>query len=173
MKPAQVDRVSECFEPSFATSYLVILAPLRELQRCRASRNGRDVPLCPGILTSNRPSDNVLSLVLRTSCQSSSQFSTRSPRQRMSEPGKKPIVKDEIADTPKIRLEVEQSRGALATKQQVEAYLRRKAEVMQDDHQAFADYLKEKSQRASEYANQPPPKPKFNRRNILKVVAGT
>jgi hypothetical protein len=56
-----------------------------------------------------------------------------------------------------------QSRGALATKQQIEDYLRRKAEVTQDDHQAFQEYLSEKTKSVPDRADAPPPKPKFNR----------
>ena len=93
----------------------------------------------------------------------------------MSEPGKKTIVKDQAAETPKIKLEEEPSRGALATaKQQVEDYLRRKAEVTQDDHQAFQDYLNDKARAVPATVESPPKaKSKFNRRNLLKVVAGT
>ena len=93
----------------------------------------------------------------------------------MSEPGKKTIVKDAATETPKIKLEEEPSRGALATaKQQVEDYLRRKAEVTQDDHQAFQDYLNDKARGVpAPVEPSPKAKSKFNRRNLLKVVAGT
>ena len=64
----------------------------------------------------------------------------------MSEPGKKTIVKDEATEIPPIKLEEEPSGSIPATtKQQVEDYLRRKAEVTQDDHQAFQDYLHSKT----------------------------
>ena len=66
----------------------------------------------------------------------------------MSRAGKKTTVKDEFI-SPQINLEQEQSKGALATKQQIEAYLQRKAEVTQDDHQAFQDYLSQKEQTTS------------------------
>ena len=92
----------------------------------------------------------------------------------MSEPGKKTIVKEAV-ETPKIKLEEEPSGSIPATtKQQVEDYLRRKAEVTQDDHQAFQDYLNDKA-RSVPAPVEPPAKPesKFNRRNLLKVVAGT
>ena len=92
----------------------------------------------------------------------------------MSEPGKKTIVKDQAAETPKIKLEEEPSRGALATaKQQVEDYLRRKAEVTQDDHQAFQDYLNDKARTLPTPVEPARKQSKFNRRNLLKVVAGT
>ena len=92
----------------------------------------------------------------------------------MSEPGKKTIVKDQAAETPKIKLEEEPSRGALATaKQQVEDYLRRKAEITQDDHQAFQDYLNDKARTLPTPVEPARKQSKFNRRNLLKVVAGT
>ena len=81
-------------------------------------------------------------------------------------------VKDEFI-SPQINLEQEQSKGALATKQQIEAYLQRKAEVTQDDHQAFQDYLSQKEQTTSAPEDEPQQPSKFNRRNLLKVVAGT
>jgi thiocyanate desulfurase len=90
----------------------------------------------------------------------------------MSQAGKKTTVKDEFIP-PQINLEQEQSKGALATKQQIEAYLQRKAEVTQDDHQAFQDYLSQKEQTTSAPKDEPPQPSKFNRRNLLKVVAGT
>ena len=92
----------------------------------------------------------------------------------MSEPGKKTIVKDEATEIPPIKLEEEPSGSIPATtKQQVEDYLRRKAEVTQDDHQAFQDYLNDKARSVPAPVEQPPAKSKFNRRNVLKVVAGT
>jgi hypothetical protein len=91
----------------------------------------------------------------------------------MSEPGKKSTVRDEAAETPKIRLEQQQSRGALASKQQVEDYLRRKAEVVQEDHQQFQQYVSQKTEELPARIDLPPTKPKFNRRNLLKVDAGT
>src|SRR5262245_28077421 len=90
----------------------------------------------------------------------------------MPKAGKETIVKDE-SNPPQIKLEQPQARGALATKQQIEDYLQRKAEVGERDHQAFQDYLNQKEQAVPATVTQPPPKPKFNRRNLLKVVAGT
>src|SRR6516164_3637720 len=95
---------------------------------------------------------------------------------RMSEPRRKSNVRDD--ETPKVKLEEVQSRGALGGKEELDAYLRRKAEVSADDHQQFQQYLQQKAKVA------PPPggersakskftKSKFNRRNLLKVVAGT
>ena len=70
-----------------------------------------------------------------------------------------------------------ENRGAFASAQQIDAYLQRKSEVAQDDHQAFKDYLSQKAQVAppakDELKDEPPPPSKFNRRNLLKVVAGT
>src|SRR5215469_2044611 len=92
----------------------------------------------------------------------------------MSEPGKKTAVKDEILSTPKIKLEEGLGAGPPAIKQQVEDYLRRKAEVTQNDHQAFQDYLNDKARAVPAPVEAPPKtKSKFNRRNLLKVVAGT
>ena len=87
----------------------------------------------------------------------------------MSEPGKKTIVKDEATEIPPIKLEEEPSGSIPATaKQQVEDYLRRKAEVTQDDHQAFQDYLNDKARSVPAPVEQPPAKSKFNRRNLLR-----
>jgi thiocyanate desulfurase len=90
----------------------------------------------------------------------------------MSQAGKRTTVKDEFIP-PQINLEQEQSKGALATKQQIEAYLQRKAEVTQHDHQAFQDYLSQKEQTTSAPKDESQQPSKFNRRNLLKVVAGT
>ena len=63
----------------------------------------------------------------------------------MSNAGKKTTVKDEFV-APQIKLEEEQKGAAVSVKQQIEAYLQRKAEVTQSDHQAFQDYLNQKAQ---------------------------
>jgi hypothetical protein len=77
---------------------------------------------------------------------------------------KKTAVKDETSTTP----ESSQSKGAL-----VERYLKRKAEVTEHDHREFQNYLAQKAQSVT-VAEQPPAPPTLvNRRNILKVVAGT
>jgi hypothetical protein len=92
----------------------------------------------------------------------------------MSNAGKKTTVKDERV-APQIKLEEEQKGAAVSVKQQIEAYLQRKAEVTQSDHQAFQDYLNQKAQAlpAPQDAAAPEQPSKFNRRNLLKVVAGT
>jgi hypothetical protein len=66
----------------------------------------------------------------------------------MSNAGKKTTVKDELV-APQIKLEEEQKGAAVSVKQQIEAYLQRKAEVTQSDHQAFQDYLNQKAQAAA------------------------
>ena len=63
----------------------------------------------------------------------------------MSNAGKKTTVKDEFV-APQIKLEEEQKGAAVSVKQQIEAYLQRKAEVTQSDDQAFQDYLNQKAQ---------------------------
>jgi hypothetical protein len=63
----------------------------------------------------------------------------------MSNAGKKTTVKDELVAS-QIKLEEEQKGAAVSVKQQIEAYLQRKAEVTQSDHQAFQDYLNQKAQ---------------------------
>ena len=66
-------------------------------------------------------------------------------------------------------LEPEQSKGAL-----VERYLKRKAEVTEEDHRKFQDYLEQKARQVAPADDRPPEKPSLvNRRNLLKVVAGT
>ena len=92
----------------------------------------------------------------------------------MSNAGKKTTVKDEFV-APQIKLEEEQKGAAVSVKQQIEAYLQRKAEVTQSDHQAFQDYLNQKAQALPAPQDAPAPEQpsKFNRRNLLKVVAGT
>ena len=63
----------------------------------------------------------------------------------MPKESRKPIEKDESFSL-EINLEQEHSRGALATRQQIESYLERKAAVTETDHQAFQDYLNQKAQ---------------------------
>lgn len=91
----------------------------------------------------------------------------------MSEAGRKTFVREEIADTPKTRLEPEQSRGMLTRKQEVQEYLRRKAEVSHDDRQQFQYYLRQKAEAIPAPVAPPSTKSKFNRRGLLSVVAGT
>jgi thiocyanate desulfurase len=103
----------------------------------------------------------------------------------MANESRKTAMKDETT-SPEIALQKEPSRGPVATRQQVEGYLLRKAEVTKDDRQAFQDYLNQKEQAKAHVAQktETPAKPeaqpggskpasKFNRRNLLKAVAGT
>ena len=62
----------------------------------------------------------------------------------MPQESKKPIVKDEV--TLPVDLEQDQSHRALATQQQVDNYLQRKAAVGETDRQAFQDYLDRKAE---------------------------
>ena len=87
----------------------------------------------------------------------------------MIDPRKKTAAKDDPALTPEIRHEPEHSKGAL-----VEQYLKRKAEVTEEDHREFRTYLEQKEQQLARVDAPTPDKPSLvNRRNILKVVAGT
>jgi hypothetical protein len=100
----------------------------------------------------------------------------------MSKESRKAIEKDELI-SPEIKMEEEQSRGAVTARQQVESYLKRKAAVSEADRQAFQDYLNKKEQAKAQAASaatdeeqprdEPKPQSKLNRRNLLKVVAGT
>src|SRR5215831_15533823 len=87
----------------------------------------------------------------------------------MSEPNQKPAVKNEPPATAKIELQQAQSKGALVAR-----YLQRKAEVSDADHREFQKYLQQKAQQILHADASAPAKPSVvNRRNILKVVAGT
>ena len=93
----------------------------------------------------------------------------------MPQESKKPIVKDEV--TLPVDLEQDQSQRALATQQQVDSYLQRKAAVGETDRKAFQDYLDRKAEATpaaeSPPTAEPPPPPTFNRRGLLKAVVGT
>src|SRR3954451_8803751 len=60
-----------------------------------------------------------------------------------------------------------------------QSYLQRKAEVTQQDHEVFSEYLQEKitreQQQKVQFAEPPPPKAptKVNRRSLLTWAAGT
>lgn len=88
----------------------------------------------------------------------------------MSEPEKKTAAKEEPSLNPEIEVRAE----PLTAQAQVERYLKRKAEVTEQDHREFQSYLEEKSRQVAPVAP-PLPKKKFNlsRRNALKIVAGT
>jgi hypothetical protein len=77
-------------------------------------------------------------------------------------------------------LAMEQSGGALTAREQVEGYLRRKTAVTEADHRAFQDYVNRKAEtppvaltERMPPSNEPQSASRFNRRNLLKVVAGT
>jgi thiocyanate desulfurase len=88
----------------------------------------------------------------------------------MSEPEKNTAVQDEPSLNPEIEVRAE----PLTAQAQVERYLKRKAEVTEQDYREFQSYLEEKSRQVAPLAP-PPPKKKFSlsRRNALKIVAGT
>ena len=88
----------------------------------------------------------------------------------MSEPEKTTAAKDQSSPDPQIEMTPE----PLAANAQVERYLKRKAEVNEQDHREFQVYLEEKARQAAPTAP-PPPRKKItlSRRNALKVVAGT
>ena len=84
----------------------------------------------------------------------------------MSEPEKKTDVKNQ----PSLELTPE----PLTANSQIEKYLKRKAEVTEQDHREFQVYLEEKARQLAPVAA-PSAKKKFSlsRRNALKIVAGT
>jgi hypothetical protein len=88
----------------------------------------------------------------------------------MSEPEKTTAAKDETSPDPQIEMAPE----PFAANAQVERYLRRRAEVNEQDHREFQVYLEEKARQVAPVAP-PPPRKKItlSRRNALKVVAGT
>jgi hypothetical protein len=88
----------------------------------------------------------------------------------MSEPEKTTAAKDESSSDPQIEMAPE----PLGANAQVERYLKRRAEVNEQDHREFQVYLEEKARQVAPVAP-PPPRKKItlSRRNALKVVAGT
>ena len=88
----------------------------------------------------------------------------------MSEPEKKTAVKNE----PSLHPQIEPTPEPLAGHSQIARYLKRKAEVTEQDHREFQVYLEEKARQLAPVAP-PSPKRKFtlSRRNALKIVAGT
>ena len=88
----------------------------------------------------------------------------------MSEPEKKTAVKNE----PSLHPQIEPTPEPLAGHSQIERYLKRKAEVTEQDHREFQVYLEEKARQVAPVAP-PSRKKKFtlSRRNALKIVAGT
>ncbi|HEX4573037.1 MAG TPA: hypothetical protein VH184_21575, partial [Dongiaceae bacterium] len=88
----------------------------------------------------------------------------------MSEPEKKTDVKNE----PSLQPEIELTPEPLTANSQIAKYLKRKAEVTEQDHRELQVYLEEKARQLAPVAP-PPPNKKFSlsRRNALKIVAGT
>ena len=84
---------------------------------------------------------------------------------------------EDQANQPRPRVELESDAADLPTTKETaeEIFLRRKAEIGEQDHAEFAEYLREKTERDRQTASPPAAKTKVkvNRRNLLKVVAGT
>src|SRR5262245_5149786 len=100
--------------------------------------------------------------------------------------GRKPKFKEPMRDVelPKMKLEVESEGKPETPLTAEEIYLKRKAEVAQQDNEDFSDYLREKAARDQQQAPQPAPAPqtastpqtaprKLNRRSLLTWAAGT
>src|SRR5262249_11636099 len=94
--------------------------------------------------------------------------------------GRKPKLKEQNTDLPRMKVELREE-AALTAEQ---LYLKRKAEVTQQDNADFSDYLRKKAARDEQQATsraaatQPvptprPPSSKFNRRSVLTWAAGT
>src|SRR5258708_22399917 len=87
-------------------------------------------------------------------------------------------------DLPKMKLEVESEAKPETPLTAEQIYLKRQAEVAQQDNEDFSDYLREKASRDQQQAPQPEPTPqtapapqtapkKLNRRSLLTSAAGT
>ena len=92
---------------------------------------------------------------------------------------RKPKMKEtaEDAPLPKPGLE-DRPRPAERSLSPEQSYLQRKAEVTQQDHEVFSEYLQEKitreQQQKVQFAEPPPKAPtKVNRRSLLTWAAGT
>ncbi len=94
--------------------------------------------------------------------------------------GRKPKLKEQDADLPRMKVELKEEPPLTAE----QVYLKRKAEVAQQDNEDFSTYLREKAARDERQATQgaptaqpaPAPRPassKFNRRSVLTWAAGT
>ena len=93
---------------------------------------------------------------------------------------RKPKIKEAAEDAPVPKLEVESQPGGAAPKplSPEQSYLQRKAEVTQQDHEIFSEYLQEKiareQQQKVQVAEPPPRAPtRLNRRSLLSWAAGT
>src|SRR5262245_32495663 len=98
--------------------------------------------------------------------------------------GRKPKFKEPVQDLdpPKMKVELESEAKAPLTPEQT--YLKRQAEVAQQDNEAFSDYVRKKAARDEQEAAQAPAAPqavpvsgrapkKLNRRSPLTWAAGT
>ena len=90
----------------------------------------------------------------------------------------------EDIDLPKMKLEVESEAKPETPLTAEQIYVKRKAEVAQQDNEDFSDYLREKASRDQQQAPQPEPAPqtapapptaprRLNRRSLLTWAAGT
>src|SRR6516162_8114069 len=100
--------------------------------------------------------------------------------------GRKTKFKEPMPDIelPKMKLEVESEAKPETPVTAQQIYLKRKAEVAQQDNEDFSDYLREKAARDQQQAPQAAPEPqtaaapqtaprKLNRRSLLTWAAGT
>src|SRR5258708_40278653 len=100
--------------------------------------------------------------------------------------GRKTKLKEPMPDVelPKMKLEIEGEVKPETPLTAEQIYLKRKAEVAQQDNEDFSDYLREKAARDQHQAPQPEPAPqtapapqtvpkKLNRRSLLTWAAGT
>ena len=93
----------------------------------------------------------------------------------MSKRGKKTVLREHEDTRLDLYVGPAQVQGNLATKTDVENYLRKKASVTAQDHAEFQTYLEQKATRDSnvDQKEQRKRKPKLNRRTLLKVATGT
>jgi hypothetical protein len=100
--------------------------------------------------------------------------------------GRKTKFKEPMRDVevPKMKLEVESEAKPETPLTAEQIYLKRKAEVAQQDNEDFSEYLREKDSRDQQQAPQPEPAPptasapqtaprKLNRRSLLTWAAAT
>jgi hypothetical protein len=100
--------------------------------------------------------------------------------------GRNPKFKEPMQDIylPKMKLEVESEAKPETPLTAEQIYLKRQAEVAQQDNEDFSDYLREKASRDQQQAPQPTPMPppaaapqtaprRLNRRSLLTWAAGT
>src|SRR5262249_7600787 len=94
--------------------------------------------------------------------------------------GRKPKLKEQDADLPRMKVELKEEPPLTAE----QLYLKRKAEVTQQDNEDFSEYLRKKTARDEQQATLATPmaqpasarrggSSKFNRRSVLTWAAGT